>query len=84
MLDSEATSNFIDQTLLKELDLGTDTPITRAFQTLPGHVLRTYNQHKLVFKATNTTNHTISIANMFIAAGLKRVHMVFGLSWLIQ
>ena len=83
MLDSRATSNFIDQTLLKKLNLGTDVPITQAFCTLFGHALRTYNQHKLAFQATGINNHTISTTGIFIAADLKRVHMVFELPWLI-
>lgn len=84
MLDSGATSNFIDQTLLEELDLGIGVPITRAFRTLSGHALRTYNQHELALQATNTTNRTIGTAGTFIAADLKRVHMVLGLPWLVQ
>ena len=47
MLDSKATSNFIDQTLLKELDLGTNKPISQAFRMLFSHALKTYNQHEL-------------------------------------
>ena len=84
MLDSGAINNFIDQTLLKELDLGTNKLILQAFYTLFGHVLRTYNQYKLAFQATDTTNCTIRTASTFIVADLKEVHIVLRLSWLVQ
>lgn len=84
ILDSGATSNFINQTFLKELDLGTGKPILRAFCTLFGHALRTYNQHELAFQAINTTNRTIRTADTFIAADLKGIHIVFRLFWLVQ
>ena len=79
MLDSGAISNFIDQTLLKKLNLGTGVPILQAFCTLSGHALKIYNQHKLAFQMTNTTNCTIGTAGTFIATNLKGVHMVLGL-----
>ena len=78
MLDSRATSKFINQTLLKELDL---VSITQMFCTLSGHA---YNQYKLVLKATDTTNCMIGTVGTFIATNLKWVHMILGLFWLIQ
>ena len=84
MLDSGATSNFIDQTLLKKLDLGTSEPILQAFCILSDHALRTYNQHELAFQVTDITNCIIGTTGTFIAADLKGVHIVFGLSWLVQ
>ena len=84
MLDNKATSNFIDQTLLKKLDLRTGTPIIQAFRTLFGHALRIYNQHKLALKATNTTNCTMGTAGTFITTDLKGIHMVLELPWFVQ
>ena len=54
------------------------------FCELFGHALKTYNQHKLAFQVTDTTNYTIGTTNMFIAVDLKGVHMVLGLPWLVQ
>ena len=80
ILNSRTTSNFIDQTLLKELDLETSVPILRAFCTLSNHALKTYNQHKLVLQVTNIINCTIETIGTFIAVDLKKVHMILKLS----
>ena len=79
MLNSRAISNFIDQTLLKELDLGTGELILQAFHMLSAHALRPYNQHELTLQATDTIKCMIGTASTFIVADLKGVHMVLGL-----
>lgn len=54
----------------------------RRYQNLGGHPLRTYNEHSLALKVTNTAGRSVDTTST--SADLINIKVVLGLPWFAQ
>lgn len=84
LLDTRAASNFISQTVVKDLGLGNGEVVSRGFRSFDGQPLRTYSQHAIAVNAVDSTGRSVDTTGTFIAADFVGFDVVLGLPWLTQ
>ncbi|MCJ1422325.1 hypothetical protein MMC29_000205 [Sticta canariensis] len=84
LLDIGAISNFISQTVVKNLAMGKGETVSRGFRTLEWQPLRTYEQHAVAVTAVDSTARSADTIGIFIAADFVGFDIVLGLPWLTR
>jgi transposase InsO family protein len=82
LVDSGAEENFIDQRVVKAMDLPSEPLSVRANAT-DGHHLRTYGQVNCETHATDGRGVARSLSQAFIATNIIKFDIILGWPWLI-
>ena len=83
LVDSGAQENFIDQRVVKELDLASKPAPIRA-TSIDGHTLKTYGLVDCETHATDGRGTTRSLPQSFISTDIRKFDMILGWPWLVS
>lgn len=84
LLDRDATSNFISQQAVTDLDLAKGEALPQGLSTIYGQPLQTYKQHPISLNAVDSKGRSLYTTGSFVAADFVGFDIILGLPWLTE